>query len=315
MKPHKKRLVLPYLLVTPALLLLAAFMLYPMLSNLAISLFQYKLTSTKRPFVGLANYAAIIQESRIWAAMGRTVLWTAVNLALIVLLGLILAMLLNTRFPGSGFLKAFMLVPWILPSVITGYIWQLMLAEDAGIVTYAMKALKLVEPDFSWFASRTGRPKPEAPTIQMIWFASGGTSMAAAIMANSWRAFPFVALLVYARLSNQSRDQVEAAVIDGAGRWQVFRYVTLPHIRPVLSNCTLLIFIWTFNAYDIMRGMTNGGPAEKTTTMSIIVYKEAFNYYSISNAATISVLMFSIMLSIILVVRLIRNAFFAGGED
>ena len=118
--------------------------------------------------------------------------------------------------------------------------------------------------------------------------------MAAAIMANSWRAFPFVALLVYARLSNQSRDQVEAAVIDGAGRWQVFRYVTLPHIRRVL---------------------TNGGPAEKTTTMSIIVYKEAFNYYSISNAATISVLMFSIMLSIILVVRLIRNAFFAGGED
>ncbi len=296
MKPHKKRLVLPYLLVTPALLLLAAFMLYPMLSNLAISLFQYKLTSTKRPFVGLANYATIIQESRIWAAMGRTVLWTAVNLALIVLLGLILAMLLNTRFPGSGFLKAFMLVPWILPSVITGYIWQLMLAEDAGIVTYAMKALKLVEPDFSWFAS-------------------GGTSMAAAIMASSWRAFPFVALLVYARLSNQSRDQVEAAVIDGAGRWQVFRYVTLPHIRPVLSNCTLLIFIWTFNAYDIMRVMTNGGPAEKTTTMSIIVYKEAFNYYSISNAATISVLMFSIMLSIILVVRLIRNAFFAGGED
>ena len=296
MKPHKTRLVLPYLLVTPALVLLAAFMLYPMLSNLAISLFQYKLTSTKRPFVGLANYAAIIQESRSWAAMGRTVLWTAVNLALIVLLGLILAMLLNTRFPGSGFLKAFMLVPWILPSVITGYIWQLMLAEDAGIVTYAMKALKLVEPDFSWFAS-------------------GGTSMAAAIMANSWRAFPFVALLVYARLSNQSRDQVEAAVIDGAGRWQVFRYVTLPHIRPVLSNCTLLIFIWTFNAYDIMRVMTNGGPAEKTTTMSIIVYKEAFNYYSISNAATISVLMFSIMLSIILVVRLIRNAFFAGGED
>ncbi len=296
MKPQKKRLVLPYLLVTPALVLLAAFMLYPMLSNLAISLFQYKLTSTKRPFVGLANYAAIIQESRIWAAMGRTVLWTAVNLALIVLLGLILAMLLNTRFPGSGFLKAFMLVPWILPSVITGYIWQLMLAEDAGIITYAMKTLKLVEPDFSWFAS-------------------GGTSMAAAIMANSWRAFPFVALLVYARLSNQSRDQVEAAVIDGAGRWQVFRYVTLPHIRPVLSNCTLLIFIWTFNAYDIMRVMTNGGPAEKTTTMSIIVYKEAFNYYSISNAATISVLMFSIMLSIILMVRLIRNAFFAGGED
>ena len=296
MKPHKKRLVLPYLLVTPALLLLAAFMLYPMLSNLAISLFQYKLTSTKRPFVGLANYAAIIQESRIWAAMGRTVLWTAVNLALIVLLGLILAMLLNTRYPGSGFLKAFMLVPWILPSVITGYIWQLMLAEDAGIITYAMKTLKLVEPDFSWFAS-------------------GGTSMAAAIMANSWRAFPFVALLVYARLSNQSRDQVEAAVIDGAGRWLVVRYVTLPHIRPVLSNCTLLIFIWTFNAYDIMRVMTNGGPAEKTTTMSIIVYKEAFHYYSISNAATISVLMFSIMLSIILVVRLIRNAFFAGGED
>lgn len=296
MKQHKKRNLLPYLLVAPSLLLLAAFMLYPMLSNVVTSLFQYKLTSTKRPFVGLQNYVTVIHDSRIWAAMGRTILWTAVNLVLIILLGLVLAMLLNTRFPGSGFLKAFMLVPWILPSVITGYIWQLMLAEDAGIITYAIKALGIVPADFSWFAA-------------------GGTSMAAAIMANSWRAFPFVALLVYARLSNQSRDQVEASVIDGANRWQVFRYVTLPHIRPVLNNCTLLIFIWTFNAYDIMRVMTNGGPAEKTTTMSILVYKEAFNYYSISNAATISVLMFSIMLSIIIVVRLLRSVIRPGGDD
>jgi len=296
MKQHKKKILLPYLLVAPALLLLAAFMLYPMLSNVVTSLFQYKLTSTKRPFVGLANYAAIIHDSRIWAAMGRTILWTVVNLAIVVVLGLALAMLLNTKFPGSGFLKAFMLIPWILPSVITGYIWQLMLAEDAGIITYAIKALGLVPQDFSWFAS-------------------GGTSMAAAILANSWRAFPFVALLVYARLSNQPRDQVEASVIDGANRWQVFRYVTIPHIRPVLNNCILLIFIWTFNAYDIMRVMTNGGPAEKTTTMSILVYKEAFNYYSISNAATMSVLMFSIMLSIIIIVRLVRSALGFGGED
>lgn len=287
---------LPYALVAPALCLIGVFMLYPMISNFITSLYNYKLSSIKRPFVGLANYANLLHDTRFWTAAGRTLSWTLINLVIIIVLGVALAMLLNTRFPGCNFLKSFMLIPWILPSVITGYIWLLMLNEDAGIITYALKSLGIVSSDFSWFAS-------------------GKTSMAAAILANSWRGFPFVSLMVFARLSNLPRDQVESASVEGANRAQIFWHITLPYIKPVLSKCILLIFIWTFNAYDILRVMTNGGPAEKTTTMSILVYKEAFNYYSISNAATMSVLMFVFMVSIILLVRLAKDITGKGGND
>ena len=296
MKKNKLRDPLPYILVAPAILLLLGFMLYPMVSNVITSLFRYKLTSTKRPFVGLENYSLVLNDERVWQALGRTIVWTAITLVIVTVLGVLMAMLLKTKFPGSGFLKAFMLIPWILPSVITGYIWQLMLAEDAGIITYALKSLNIVSKDFSWFVS-------------------GSTAMSAAIMANSWRAFPFLALMVFARLSNQPKDLIEAASIDGASRLQVFWNITIPHIKPVLNSCILLIFIWTFNAYDILRVMTNGGPAEKTTTMSILVYKEAFSFYNISTAATMSVLMFSVMLTIIIVVRLIRKVLKVDGED
>ena len=292
----KKTNVLPYLLVLPSLALMAVFIIYPMIMNVITSFYNYKLSSTKRPFVGLKNYTAILHEERVWAAMQRTLSWTVINLVLAIVLGVALAMLLNTKFPGSGFLKSFMLIPWILPSVITGYIWLLMLGEDAGILTYAVKRLGLVPQDFSWFVK-------------------GNTAMGAAIAANSWRAFPFVALMVFARLSNLPRDQVESAAVEGANRWQIFWHITLPHIRPVLNRCILLIFIWTFNAYDIMRVMTNGGPAEKPTTLSILVYKEAFNYYSLSNAATITVLMFTTMLAIILTVSLIRLVLKKGDDD
>ena len=296
MKKAKKNDSLPYFLVAPALLLLAGFMLYPMVSNLVTSFFRYKLTSKKRPFVGFENYATVLKDERVWQAMSRTIVWTGVTLVIVIVLGVLMALLLKTKFPGSGFLKAFMLIPWILPSVITGYIWQLMLSEDAGIITYAMKSLGIVSSDFSWFVS-------------------GSTSMAAAILANSWRAFPFVALMVYARMSNQPKDLIEAANIDGANRRQVFWNITIPHIKPVLNSCILLIFIWTFNAYDILRVMTNGGPAEKTTTMSILVYKEAFSFYNISNAATMSVLMFTVMLTIIIAVRLVKKVLKVDGDD
>jgi multiple sugar transport system permease protein len=293
MKVNRQKNILPYLLIAPALILLLTFLAYPMISNLITSFYSYKLSSPKRPFVGLNNYRTILTSGRIWSAVGRTFFWTFVNLFLIIVLGVLMALLLNTKFPGSAFLKSFMLVPWILPSVITGYIWLLMLGEDSGIITYALKNLHIVSQDFSWFST-------------------GSTSMAAAIIANSWRGFPFVALMVFARLSNLSQDQVESACLEGATRGQIFRYITLPHIKPVLNNCILLVFIWTFNAYDIMRVMTNGGPAEKTTTMSILVYKEAFNYYSISNAAAISVVMFLLMLIIILLVNTCKIAFQRG---
>ncbi|UOM51100.1 sugar ABC transporter permease [Sphaerochaeta associata] len=235
--------------------------------------------------MGISNYIKLFSDIRVWAAVQRTFIWTFFNVGSALLLGLGSALLLSGGFRGSGFIKSLVLIPWVLPSVITGYIWSLMLQEDAGIISYCLKLLQIVPKDFSWFRT-------------------GATSMAAAIMANTWRAFPFFTLMLFAKLNTIPQDHVEAATIEGANRKQLFRYVTFPYIKSTIITCTYLCFIWSFNAYDILKVMTNGGPAELTTTMSIMVQREAFQYYEISNASTMSVIMFFLMVGIIVIVNL-----------
>ncbi|MHC1692550.1 MAG: carbohydrate ABC transporter permease [Sphaerochaetaceae bacterium] len=281
----KKGSFVPYLLVTPALIMLCMFIVYPMVMNVITSFQSYSLVQMGRPWVGLSNYKTLITDSRVWSAIQRTFIWTGVNLACALALGLGSALLLNTGFKGNNIIKALILIPWILPSVITGYIWSLMLSEDAGIITWILKTLGWVSRDFSWFRT-------------------GPLAMASAMMANIWRAFPFFSLMIYAKLNTVPGDQIEAALLEGVNRRQMFRYVTFPFIKPVVTSCTYLCFIWTFNAYDILKIMTNGGPAELTTTMSIMVQREAFSYYSLSNAATLSVIMFVLMVSIIVLAKL-----------
>ncbi len=281
--------VLPYLFIAPAFIMIAVFLLYPMIYNLALSFFNYSLASIDRPFVGFDNYVKMFHETRMWQAVGRTAIWTATNLVLAILIGVGSAFLLFSHFKGSGLLKSVILIPWILPSVITGYIFALMMNEKAGVITWLLRTSGLVSPSFSFFDN-------------------GPLSMLAAIVANVWRAFPFFTLMIYAKLCTIPTDQVEAAKLEGPSAFQLFIYVYLPFIRDVLASCVFLCFIWTFNAYDIMKVMTNGGPADMTTTMSILIQREAFSYFSLSNASTMSVIAFAIMLTIIIVFKSVARA-------
>lgn len=288
MKKSLGEKVLPYFLILPTVLMLGVFLLYPMIYNVVLSFFNYSLASVNRPFVGFDNYVKMLKETRMWQAVGRTAIWTGTNLVISILIGVGAAFLLYSNFKGSSILKSFVLIPWILPSVITGYIFSLMMNEKAGIITYLLRASKLVNPNFSFFDN-------------------GPLSMTAAIMANVWRAFPFFTLMLYAKLCTIPTDHVEAAKLEGANGLQMFIYVYLPFIRETLFSCIFLCFIWTFNAYDIMKVMTNGGPADMTTTLSILIQREAFSYFSLSNASTMSVIAFTIMLTIIVVFRSLSN--------
>lgn len=268
--------------------MMGLFLLYPMVENLVISFFHYSLSEIERPFVGVKNYIDLAGDTHMWKALGRTAIWTAINLFFAILIGVGSAFLLFTGFKGSGLLKSFILIPWILPSVITGYTFSLMLNEDAGIITWILKSLGMVGPKFSFFSS-------------------GALSMFAAIIANVWRAFPFFTLMIYAKLCTIPNDQMDAAKLEGASGLKLFHYVLLPFIADVLQSCIFLCFIWTFNAYDIMKVMTNGGPAELTTTMSILIQREAFSYFSLSNASTMSIYTFVIMLFVVAMMNLIKK--------
>lgn len=268
--------------------MIGLFMLYPLINNLVLSFYDYSLASIDRPFVGMKNYFAMAGESRMWHAIARTGIWTACNLVVAIIIGVGAAFLLFTKFKGSSLLKSFILIPWILPSVITGYIFSLMMNEKAGIITYLVRSTGLVSANFGFFDN-------------------GPLSMFAAIMANVWRAFPFFTLMIYAKLCTIPNDQIDAAHLEGANAIQMFWHVLLPFVREVLSSCVFLCFIWTFNAYDIMKVMTNCGPADMTTTMSILIQREAFSYFSLSNASTMSVYAFVIMLSIIVASHLVAG--------
>lgn len=288
MKQKIVQKVVPYILIAPAITMIAVFMLYPMVKNVFISFFDYNLSSLDRPFIGLKNYIDMLHEARLWNAVGRTGIWTAVNLIFAILIGVGSAFLMFSDFKGSSLLKSFILIPWILPSVVTGYIWSLMLNEDAGIITWSLKYLGLVSSNFSFFST-------------------GALSMTGAIMANIWRAFPFFTLMIYAKLCTIPNDQMDAAHLEGAQGMTLFHYVLFPFIQDILLACIFLCFIWTFNAYDIMKVMTNGGPAELTTTMSLLIQREAFSYFSLSNAATMSVYMFIIMLCVIALAGVLKK--------
>lgn len=288
MKKKPGQVILPYLLIAPAFLMIGIFVLYPMVYNFILSFFDYSLASVERPFVGLKNYVTMFHTPRFWQAVVRTGIWTLSNLVVAILIGVGAAFLLYSGFFGSNVLKSFILIPWILPSVITGYIFSLMMNEKAGILTWLIRVSGLGDQNFSFFA--TGR-----------------LSMVAAIMANVWRAFPFFTLMIYAKLCTIPSDHVEAAKLEGANGIQMFGYVYNPFIKDTLYSCVFLCFIWTFNAYDIMKVMTNGGPAESTTTMSILIQREAFSYFSLSNAATMSVFAFAIMLSVIIIAKTLAS--------
>ena len=294
MKHNRLHKIVPYVLVGPPLIMIAIFLFYPMLRNIILSFFNYNLSEIDRPFVGLQNYFAMLHDRRLWNALGRTGIWTAVNLLFAVFIGVGSAFLMFSGFKGSGALKSFILIPWILPSVVTGYIFSLMLNEDAGIITWILKATGVVGQHFSFFSS-------------------GHLSMTAAVTANIWRAFPFFTLMIYAKLCTVPNDQLDAAQLEGVQGIKLFRYVLLPFVRNILMSCIFLCFIWTFNAYDIMKVMTNGGPAEMTTTMSLLIQREAFTYFSLSNAATMSVYMFCVMLIVVGIGALLR--LLIGGKN
>ena len=274
--------LLPYLLMLPAVIMLLTFVVYPMVQNVVLSFKNYSLLRVGSQGVGFANYKKVLTDNRVWEAVLRTFIWTFINVAGALLIGLGAALLLTTKFMGSNVIKAIILIPWVLPSVITGYIWTLMFQEDAGIITYILKVLHLVPKGFSWFST-------------------GKLAMSAAIMANMWRAFPFFTLMIYAKLNAVPSDYIEAAELEGVNPIQMFRFILFPFIKGTVYTCTYLCFIWSFNAYDILKVMTNGGPAEQTTTLSIMVQREAFQYYEISRASTMSVIMFLLMMSILLI--------------
>lgn len=261
-------------------LVLLIFVAYPFLENLRYSFLDYKLTQIDKPFVFLDNYMKIFQSEDFLGLLGRTLVWTVGNMVFVLLLGISCGLLLDTKLKGKILLQSVLLIPWVIPETVTGYTWKWMMASDYGILNHILESLHIIGPDFSWFKS-------------------GTMAMVAIILANVWRAFPFMAVMVFAKKKTMPADWVEAAKIDGANSWQILRHITLSYIKPVVLRVSTLIFIWSYNAFGIIYTMTDGGPLNATTIFPVYIQKKAFSSYDFGITAAMSVLMMVCMFIIL----------------
>lgn len=268
---------LAYVLVGPLILWLAVTILYPLLSAIQLSVLDVKVIGSGGEFVGLANYERILGNERFWAALGRSGVWVISNAVLQTVVAFATALILRQRFPGRSFARIWIILSWIVPTVVVVIIWRWMLGTSGGIVNYLLVALGIT-------------PAP------IGFFSTGPGAFASLVFINSWRWFPLTAVILLAGMQSIPEELYEAASVDGASAWQRFRAITLPSLQPVLFVLGLVGTLWSVNVFDIIWLITSGGPSSATTTLPVFIYDTAFKQYNLSRAAAASVLMGVVLL-------------------
>jgi multiple sugar transport system permease protein len=253
--------------VLPALVLLSLVTVYPVASVLWLSLRRKMPLFGISRFTGLDNYLFLLQDDRFWNALKNTVYFTLVSVSLELVLGLCLALLLNRRSRIGGALTAIVLVPWAVPTVVSARMWEWIYNTDFGILNYCIGH-------------------------KVNWLGSPLLAINAALFMDVWKTTPFAAILFLAGLRVIPRELYQAARIDGAGAWQVFRRITLPLLMPVVLVVLVFRVLDAFRVFDSVYVLTGGGPANTTETLSIYAYKVLFQTLQFGYGSTLSVAVF-----------------------
>lgn len=273
---------LALLLLLPTFVLLGAFIAYPFLRGILLSVTDTRV-GIPGQFVGLDNFAKLWSDPIFHSVVRNTVLYTAVTTAFKLALGLWLAILLNRDFKFKAFTRAFILLPFIVPTVLACFAWKWMFDPTMSVVNWALWKMNLMS---------LGRP------IQ--WLGDADMAMVSIIIINVWRGVPFFAISLMAGLQTISPDLQEAAAIDGAKPWQRFIYITWPLLLPVTMVVVLFSVIQTFADFQIVEVMTGGGPANATHLFATYAYQLAIRAGQLSQGAAISLAMFPILFMIVI---------------
>jgi len=241
--------------------LLAIFVLagYPIVYSAWVSLHKFNL---KRPnvfrFIGLDNYSEILKSPEFWSALWITVQFTVMVVALVAILGVLVALLLNQSFPGRGVLRTLILLPWAIPPVVNGLMWQWIYDSKIGALNGLLTTIGAIREYRGWLSEPL-------------------SALLALVSADVWNTLPLAVILLLAALQRIPVELYEAARMDGAGRLQTFRYVTFPWIAQVLLVVLILQTLAAIRAFDIIYVLTGGGPGTATTTLTWQTYLTTFD--------------------------------------
>ncbi len=260
-----------YGFIAPAALYLALFFGFPIVKNFTMSFQEYTSATFftgEAPFNGLTNYLAVFNDPIFTKALVNTAIFTVVSIAGQFVIGMGLALFFRKSFPLSGVLRSMLLLPWLLPMIVSAAVWRWILEQDSGILNQFLSAVGLISA-----------PIP--------WLTSSDTALIAVVMVNIWLGIPFNVVLLYSGLQAIPTELYEAGEIDGATGWTSFRFITLPLLRPVVSVVLLLGVIYTIKVLDLILGLTGGGPANATQTIATRSYEMSFIEFDFGQGAAL----------------------------
>lgn len=277
-----------YLFVLPAIVFLAVFMVYPIALNIGMS-FRDVTAATLlggAPWVGLQNYGAVFRNPAFLHTVSNTLIFTAASLVFQLAIGLGLAVFYTRSFPGSRYMRGLYLLAWSIPIVVSGTVWRWLFDGESGVVNYLLTKLHLIHD-------------------KIYWTSDAAYALTAVIIVNIWLGIPFNLSLLLAAMQGLPTDVYEAADIDGATRWQQFRFLTLPLLRPALLSTLVLGLIYTIKVFDVVFITTAGGPLDSSQVISTLAYKLVFQQYQFGQGSALLNMLF--VLLFVLAVLYVRS--------
>ena len=279
-----------WLLMLPLLLIMLTVIGWPFVDTLRLSFTDARLVGTAGDYVGLENYQRLFASDAFWRAFRVTTAFAVISVLVEMVLGVLVALLLFQDFRGRNVLRALLILPWALPTVVNALLWRLIYNPEYGALNAMLVQLGVLDEYRSWL----GDPN---------------SALAALIVADAWKNFPLVALISLAALHAVPQAIRAAAIVDGANAWARFRYVILPYLAGPLMVAMVLRTIEAFKVFDIIWVMTRGGPANSTRTLSILVYQEAFSFQRAGSGASLALIItLAVTVLAVAYVFLIRRA-------
>lgn len=269
-----------YLYVLPAVIFIVVFVLYPIGYNILISLQKYDISTFQngaKEFIGLANYQSIFKDELFLKSVANTFIYTIICIIFQLGIGFLLALFFHKKFPGANFTSGLTLIAWVMPMLVIGIIWKWLWAGESGVINYILTNLHLLKDPIQWLSDVT-------------------YALAAVTITNIWVGIPFNMLLILTGMTTISEDVYEAATIDGATKVQSLKYITLPLLKPTVISAITIGFIYTFKAYDLIVGMTQGGPNHATEMISTLIYQENFTTFNFGRGSAMANVYFLIIL-------------------
>ena len=270
--------VTAFFFMAPALLAILSIMVYPLIRGISIGFTDRLFTYDKYSFVGFKNYVDMTKDPLFWSSLYNSIKLTTLTVIGTMGLGLALALLLNSDEKYIAFFRGILFIPWVLPSMVIASTFRWIYNDFYGYINYILVKYKIIPYSVNILAD-----------TKLAWIGI--------LIPIIWCSYPFVMMVFLASLQSIDKSFYEAAQIDGANRWQLFRYITIPALKPTFIIVAILQIIWEFSAFDLVYLLTKGGPGDATLTLSLYIYRKAFGFKTVGYASALATVMFIILFS------------------